>query len=123
MDKTSLRKSLCQVYATDKTGISNEPGLMLTNAVVEVSRNQRFPIEIINNTNKMFKLNRGCVIGKIEPIEECNLTSVQQRKTYPPPDFETLKDKIIVDKEHRPENRETYSTKHISICRERPSFD
>ena len=102
-DKTSLRKSLRQVYATDKTGISNEPGLMLTNAVVEVSRNQRFPIEIINNTNKMFKLNRGCVIGKIEPIEECNLTSVQQCKTYPPPDFETLKDKIIVDKEHRPE--------------------
>ena len=117
-DKTSLRKSLCQVYATDKTGISNEPGLILTNAVVEVSRNQRFPIEVINNTNKMFKLNRGCVIGKIEPIEECNLTSVHQCKTYPPPDFETLKDKIIVDKEHRPEIEELIQ-QNISLFAEK----
>ena len=51
----------------------------------------------------MFKLNRGCVIGKIEPIKECNLTSFQPAKTYPPPNFETLKSKIIVNEEHRPE--------------------
>ena len=122
MIKTSLRKSLCQVYATNKTGISNEPGLMLTNAVVEVGRSQRFPVEIINNTNKMFKLNRGCVIGKIEPIEECNLTSFQPAKTYPPPDFETLKSKIIVDEKHRPEIEQLIQ-QNISLCRERPPFD
>ena len=56
-DKTSLR-SLCQVCRTDKTGISKEPGLMITNAVIKVGKNQRFPLMITNSTNKMIKLNR-----------------------------------------------------------------
>ena len=29
---------------------------------------------ITNSTNKMIKLNRGCVLAKIEPTEKCNLT-------------------------------------------------
>ena len=28
-DKTSLRRSLCLVHGSDKTGISKEPGLMI----------------------------------------------------------------------------------------------
>ena len=78
-DKTSLRRSLCQVYRADKTGISKEPGLMITNSVIKVSKNQRFPLMITNSTNKMIKLNRGCVVAKIEPIEECYLTTTLNR--------------------------------------------
>ena len=65
--KTSLRRSLCQVYRADKTGSSKEPGLMITNLVVKVSKNQIFPLMITNATNKMIKLNMGCVVAKIIP--------------------------------------------------------
>ena len=41
---------------------------------------------ITNSTNKMIKLNRGCVVAKIEPIE-CNLTT-------------TLTGKISIKKSH-----------------------
>ena len=78
-DKKYLRRSLCQVYGADKTGISKAPGLMSTNSVIKVSKNQRFPLMITNSTNKMIKLNRGCVVAKIEPIEECNLTTMPNR--------------------------------------------
>ena len=73
-DKSSLR-SLCQVYMADKTGICKEAGLMLTNSVIKASKNQRFPLMITNSTNKIIKLNRGCVVVNNEPIEECNLTT------------------------------------------------
>ena len=48
--KTSLGRSLCQVYGVDKTDISKKPGLMITNLVVKVSKNQRFPLMIPNST-------------------------------------------------------------------------
>ena len=41
--KTSLRDSLCQVHGAEKTGVSNEPGIVVTNTVVKVGRNQKFP--------------------------------------------------------------------------------
>ena len=51
----------------------------------------------------MHKLKRGCVIAKIEPIEECNLiTTLKVKSSHSKsPDFKTLRDKIIVDKEHK----------------------
>ena len=96
--KTSLRRSLCQVYGADKTSISKEWGLMITNSVIKVSKNQRFPLMITNVTNKMIKLNRGCVVAKIEPIEDCNLTTTLTDKTSinKPPDCEVLRKNIIV---------------------------
>ena len=51
-DKTSLR-SLCQVYRADKTGISKEPGLMITNSVIKVSKKSKIPF----NDNKLNKQN------------------------------------------------------------------
>ena len=64
-DKTSLRRSLHQVYGADKTSISKEPGLMITNSAIKVSKNQRFPLIITNSTDKMIKLDRGCIVAKI----------------------------------------------------------
>ena len=41
----------------------------------------------------MIKLNRGCVVAKIEPIEECNLTTTLTGKISinKPPDYDMLK--------------------------------
>ena len=101
-DKTSLRKNLCQVYGADKTGIRKEPGLMITNSVIKLSKNQRFSLMITNSTNKMIKLNRGCVVAKIEPKEECNLTTTLPGKVSinKPPDYDMLRKNIIVDDKH-----------------------
>ena len=74
-DKISSRRSLCQVYRADKTGINKEPGLVITNSVTKVGKNWRFPLIITNSTNKMNKWDRGCVVAKIEPREDCNLTT------------------------------------------------
>ena len=101
-NKTSLR-SLFQVYGVDKTGISKEPGLMITNAVIKVGKNQRFPLMITNSTNKMIKLNMGYVVTKIEPIEEHNLITTLRGtiSIRRPPDYDTLRKNIIVDDKHR----------------------
>ena len=119
-DKTSLRRSLCQVYGADKTGISKEPGLMLTNSVIKVSKNQRFPLMITNSTNKMIKLNRGCVIAKIEPIEECNLTTTLTGKISinKPPDYDMLMKNVIVGDKHR-QNVEQLIKANIDLFAER----
>ena len=102
-DKTSLRGSLCQVHGADKTGISKEPGLMITNSVIKVSKNKRFCLMITNATNKMIKLNRGCVVAKIEPIEECNLITTLTGKTSinKPSDYQMLRKIIIVGDKYR----------------------
>ena len=104
-DKTSLRKTLCPVYGGDKTSISTEPGLIITNAVVQVNKEQRFPLMITNSTNKMVKLKRGCVLAKIEPVDECNLTTAFQGKSpkTQPLEFSSIKDKIIVSNKHKKE--------------------
>ena len=47
---------------------------MITNSVIKVGKNQRFPLMITNSTTKMIQLNKGCVVAKIETTEECNLT-------------------------------------------------
>ena len=51
----------------------------------------------------MIKLNRGCLVAKIEPKEECNLTttvtgniSISKQS-----DYDTLRKNIIVDDKHR----------------------
>ena len=83
----------------DKTGISKEPGLMISNSVIKAGKNQKFHLMITNSTDKMIKLNRGCAVAKIEPREECNLTTTLTGKISisKPPDYDTLRKNIIVD--------------------------
>ena len=76
---------------------------MITNLVIKVGKNQRFPLMIMNSTNKTIKLNRGCRVAKIEPIEECNLTTTLTGKSSnnKPPDYDTLRENIVVDDKHQ----------------------
>ena len=61
-----------------------------------VGKNQRFPLMITNSTNKM--INRGCIVAKIEPIEECNFNTTLTGKIFinKPPDYDTLRKNITV---------------------------
>ena len=61
----------------------------------------------------MIKLNRGCVVAKIELIKECSLTTTLTGKISidKPPDYDTLWKNIIVgDKYNTDECRTAYQT-------------
>ncbi|CAC5422638.1 unnamed protein product [Mytilus coruscus] len=58
--------------------VSTEPGLMISNTVVNFHKNRKFPLMIVNNTNKTVKLRRGCVVGKASHVGEINLVNVNQ---------------------------------------------
>ena len=75
---------------------------MIADSVIKVGKNQRFPLMITHTTNKMIKLNNGCVVAKIEPIEECNLTITLTGKISikKPPDYDTRRKNIIVGDKH-----------------------
>ena len=51
---------------------------MICNAVVKMNRNREVPILIVNNTDKTFNLKRGCIVGKIDAIEESNIASINE---------------------------------------------
>ncbi|CAC5410709.1 Transposon Ty3-I Gag-Pol polyprotein,Transposon Ty3-G Gag-Pol polyprotein [Mytilus coruscus] len=51
---------------------------MISNTVVDFNKNRKFPLMIVNNTNKTVKLRRGCVVGKASHLEEINVVNVNQ---------------------------------------------
>ena len=63
----------------DKGYFSNESGLVLASSVMRVDNERKFPIMIINSTNKTFKLCRGCVVGKAECIQSENIIVLTER--------------------------------------------
>ena len=67
-NSADLPPALYQVSSIDRGYLSHEPGLMLEDSVMKVNEKRTFPIMIVNETNKTFRLRRGCVIGKAEQV-------------------------------------------------------
>ena len=59
--------------------VGTEPGLMIANIIVKPNKTGKFPVMIINNTNKTLKLKKGCVIGKVQSVTEANLTEIKDQ--------------------------------------------
>ena len=59
--------------------VGTEPGLMIANIIVKPNRTGKFPVMIVNNTNKTLKLKKGCVIGKVQSVTEANLTEIRDK--------------------------------------------
>ena len=57
----------------------HEPGLTLKNSVVNITNEGKFPVMIVNNTNKTFRLHRGCVVGKAECLPSENTVSMSSQ--------------------------------------------
>ena len=65
------QQTIFQISQIDTGYISSEPGLMLiSNVVIKIDKTRQFPIMMVNNTDNTFTLRRGCIIGKIEAIQE-----------------------------------------------------
>lgn len=58
--------------------VSSEPGLMVSNSVVSITPTQHLPVMIVNGTNTTFKLRRGCLIARAEPILEANCVTMSE---------------------------------------------
>lgn len=55
--------------------ISQEPGLEVANVIVSVRRNC-IPVLLMNHTNKTFKIKKGCILGKLEPVHDGTIASI-----------------------------------------------
>ena len=71
-----LNSKLYQVIAAGNITVSQEPGLILVNSIMKVTKQGKFLAFIINNTNKKIKLKQGSKIGKVEPIRECDFVNI-----------------------------------------------
>ena len=90
-----------QISQIDTGYISSEPGLMLSNAVIKIDNTRQFPIMIVNNTDKTFTLRRGCIIGKIEAIQEESISSINSINKNGIKNSKINTDEINVSKEHK----------------------
>ena len=70
-----LKDTLFQVSQIETGYITSEPGLMVSNSVVKMDNSRQVPIMIVNNTDKTFNLKRGCILGKVESIQEVDIVS------------------------------------------------
>ena len=73
---------LFQVTSIENGYISNEPGLTIANSVIKPNITGKFPVLIVNNTNKTIKLRKGCAIGRAENTSEINVTTVRESVSH-----------------------------------------
>ena len=77
---------------------------MLSNAVIKIDKTRHFSIMIVNNTDKTFTLRRGCIIGKIEAIQEESISSINSINKTAIENSQINTDEINVSKEHKQKN-------------------
>lgn len=119
-DKKKKSSKLYQVCSIDKGVLSQEPGLALNDAIIKFNRSSKFPVLITNSSNKTFKLKRGTVIGKIEPIKEQNLQGIHEIIKNPqhldnikmedihvPPEFKGMVHELVNQHSHLFANSDT----------------
>jgi len=75
--KCYTNSNLYEISAVDTGFISSQSGVMIGNSVVNMSAKNRYPVMIINNTSKTIALKKGCVIGKLSPINEQNVVELK----------------------------------------------
>ena len=86
------------ISAIDTGFISEEPGLLVSNCVVDVKNSKMLPAQIVNATNKTFHLKKGNVIGKLTSVNE---QQIQNLVDSPCMSDDGEKDEINVPDEFR----------------------
>ena len=75
-----LSKSrLYEISPLNQGNLSNEPGLLVGNAVVQIKDSNNVPVHLVNTTNKTFKFKRGTAIGRINTVLEENLVCLENQ--------------------------------------------
>ena len=71
-------QNIYQIIPTDSGFLSQEPGVMVSNSVARLSKNRNIPVMIVNSTNKIYKIKKGCVIAQLEKIEDETMITVSE---------------------------------------------
>ena len=71
-----LNSKLHQVITAENSTLNQEPGLIVVNSIVKITKQGKFLALIINNTNKTIKLKQSSKKGKVEPIRECDFVNI-----------------------------------------------
>ena len=84
-----------QVSSITEGFITKEPGLLMTNAVSRMFGNRCVSIMVVNSTNKMMTLRKGCPIAKIEQVNNMDIFEANQCNVKTPAsetkiDFDTV---------------------------------
>lgn len=70
--KTKNARCIGVITATDTGFVAKEPGLLITNTVVNIKR--KIPVSIVNSTNKTFHLKKGNVIGRLTTVDQGDIS-------------------------------------------------
>ncbi|MCG7882618.1 MAG: reverse transcriptase, partial [Candidatus Thiodiazotropha endolucinida] len=60
--------------------MNNEPGLMVSNSIAKMNKSRFLPVMVVNNTNRTVRLSRGCVLAKIEKVNQTKINSLDSVK-------------------------------------------
>lgn len=88
-----------EINAIDKCFLSDEPGLMIGGAIAKTRQSCRVPVLLVNNTNKIFKVKRGSIIGKINAVDEMCIEPTTS--TGKDDDLQDITAELNVPPEHR----------------------
>ena len=105
-NKELLNSKFHQAIPTEDSTISRETGLMTVNSIVRTSKQGKFSVFLINNTNKLIQLRKGSTTSKIEEVKECNFVNVndlnqwEQQTSLKVSYLDDLKQKTIVPINH-----------------------
>ena len=79
------RDSYFEIAPAEQGFIAEGLGLQVYSSGVQVSKQRRYPVLIANSTNKTYKIRRGCVVGKMEPVKQMrsvNIGEVSREETH-----------------------------------------
>ena len=84
--------------------MGNQNCLMVSNSIAKMSKNRRFSILVVNNTNQTVSLSKGCVIAKVDPIASSRIESVNNLvKNTKPGDCKAWDADVDVPSHYKPQ--------------------
>ena len=99
-DHSNFYDKTVEVCALDQSFMNNEPGLMIGSAIAKTKKSRNVPVLLVNNTNKTFRIKRGCVIGRINVIDDQSIeTTINEVKSKDT--LGDITDELDVSDEHR----------------------
>ena len=67
---------LYSVSAVETNFVGSEPGLSVSNSLAKLGKGRTLPIMLVNQTNKTMRLSKGCVVAKLEPVQQESVRNI-----------------------------------------------
>ena len=95
--------------------VASEPGVLVSNSLVNVKKNRKLPLFIVNSTTKTIRLKKNCIVAKAEKVqineinhvEQSNLTPSNSKKNNQVNNSNEWLNNIYCPEKHTSEIRET----------------